>query len=244
MNTQLATATDISVILPCYNEKENILVLVEAIHKQLSHTSHEIIVVDDNSPDGTYDLVKDAQLSYVVALVRKSDPSFAKSIRHGIENARGNIIVVMDSDFNHKPEYLPILIENLKYYDCVSVSRFVYGGSMGNRFRHICSWLFNLFTRVLTRTFVTDSLFGYYAIRRDILYKIDFNKIFWGFGDYCIRLMYYLQKNRISILQVPGVLGQRLGGQGNTRMVKTLLQYTIEVIKLVFFTSDKSETKT
>src|SRR5690606_8627688 len=108
-------------------------------------------------------------LPYVKPLLRTSNPSLALSIRHGIEHSTGNIIVVMDSDFNHRPEYLPILIENMKYYDCVSASRFVYGGDMGNRFRHISSWLFNIFTRIVTRTFITDSLFGYFSIRRDVL---------------------------------------------------------------------------
>lgn len=238
-----AAQQKISVILPCFNEKGSILELVTAIHEQLSNYDHEILVVDDNSPDGTYAHVRDSGLPYVRALLRTSDPSLAKSIRHGIENASGNVIVVMDSDFNHLPEYLPILVENLKYYDCVSASRFVYGGSMGNRFRHICSWLFNIFTRILTQTFVTDSLFGYYAIKREHLEKVDFDKVFWGFGDYCIRLMYYLQRNRISILQIPGVLGQRRTGQGNTRMISTLLQYTGEVIKLVFFTDEDAGAK-
>lgn len=243
MNTTTQQIVDVSVILPCYNESESIISLIDAIHRQLQHTNHEIIVVDDNSPDDTYNLVKNAQRPYLRALLRTKDPSLGKSIRHGIENALGAAIIVMDSDGNHKPESLPILLDNLKYYDCVSASRFVYGGSMGNRFRHICSWLFNIFTRTLTRTFVTDSLFGYYAVRRDVLHKLDFDKIFWGFGDYCIRFMYYLQKNNTTILQIPGVLGQRLGGQGNTRMIKTLLQYAIEVIKLMFFSSGAQETK-
>lgn len=243
MNTTTQQTVDVSVILPCYNESESILSLVDAIHQQLLYRNHEIIVIDDNSPDGTYNLVKNAQRPYIRALLRTKDPSLGKSIRHGIENALGAAIIVMDSDGNHKPESLPVLLDNLKYYDCVSASRFVYGGSMGNRFRHICSWLFNIFTRILTRTFVTDSLFGYYAIRRDVLNKLDFDKIFWGFGDYCIRFMYYLQKNNITILQIPGVLGQRMGGQGNTRMIKTLFQYAIEVMRLMFFSSDARETK-
>lgn len=224
----------VSIILPCFNERDGILVLVKAIHEQVEKYNHEIILVDDDSPDGTFDLVVDAGLPYVRAYKRTGDPSLGKSIRHGIEQSTGSIVIVMDSDFNHLPDVLPIMIENTKFYDCVSASRFVYGGDMRNRFRHISSWLFNIFTRIVTRTFVTDSLFGYFAINRDVLAKIDFDKVFWGYGDYCIRLMYYLQKNRASILQIPGVLGERIGGQGNQRMLKTLMQYTSEVVKLVF----------
>jgi len=233
----------VSVILPCFNEKENILFLIESIHSYLKEHTHEIVVVDDNSPDGTYDLVANSNLPFVKVFKRTSDPSLAKSIRYGIEKSIGDFLIVMDSDFNHKPEYLPIMVDNLKYYDFISASRFVYGGDMRNRFRHICSWLFNIFTRILTRTFVTDSLFGYFAVKREILSLVNFDKVFWGYGDYCIRLMYYLQKKRVSILQIPGVLGERLGGEGNTRMIKTLMQYTVEVIKLVFLTNGKNENK-
>ncbi|MGZ3774641.1 MAG: glycosyltransferase [Bdellovibrio sp.] len=231
----------VSVILPCFNEKENILFLVEAIHSFLSEHSHEIIVVDDNSPDGTFNSVVEAGKPFVRAFKRTSEPSLAKSIRYGIEKSIGDFVVVMDSDFNHKPEYLPIMIDNLKYYDLVSASRFVYGGDMRNRFRHISSWLFNIFTRILTKTFVTDSLFGYFAIRRDVLNTMKFDKIFWGYGDYCIRLMYYLQKEKVTILQIPGVLGERLGGEGNKRMIRTLMQYSGEVIKLAFLVNSNNE---
>ena len=223
----------VSIILPCFNERDSILELAKAIHEQVEAYNHEIIVVDDDSPDGTFDLVAEAGLSYLKAFKRTSDPSLAKSIRFGIEQSTGSIVVVMDSDFNHLPNVLPIMIENTKYYDCVSASRFVYGGDMRNQIRHISSWLFNIFTRIVTRTFVTDSLFGYFAINREVLTKVDFDKVFWGYGDYCIRLMYYLQKNRATILQIPGVLGERLGGHGNQRMLKTLMQYISEVIKLV-----------
>jgi len=228
------TKQKISVILPCFNEKDNILPLIEEIHKNLEPYKHEILIVDDNSPDGTYQLVKEKKLPYVRAILRKTDPSFAKSIRTGLEKAKGKILIVMDSDFNHKPEVLPALVENLRYYDCVLASRFVYGGDMGNRVRHICSWLFNVATRIVTRTFVTDTLFGYFAIRRDVIEKVDYDKVFWGFGEYNIRLMYYLQRQRISILQIPGVLGQRRGGEGNSRFFKTFMIYTKAVLKLVW----------
>ena len=224
----------VSVILPCFNEREGILILTSAIHEQLVRHgyNHEIIVVDDNSPDGTYDLIVQASYEYIRAIKRKVTPSLGGSIRDGIEASKGEIIVVMDSDGNHRPEDLPILLANMEFYDCVSASRFVYGGDMGNRFRHLCSWLFNIGSRIVLRGMVTDSLFGYYAIHRDVLYHLNFDKIFWGFGDYCIRLMYYLQQETFSILQIPGVLGERLSGQGNSAMIKTLARYSLEVLKL------------
>jgi len=225
----------VSVILPCYNESGNILPLIEAIHKELNFCKHQVLVVDDNSPDGTYQLVRNKNYEYVKAILRTTEPGLAKSIRAGLENADGNILVVMDSDFNHKPSYILQMVKNLRYYDCVSASRFLYGGSMNNRFRHLASWLFNIFVRILTGKSVTDSLYGFFAVKKEAIEKLDYNKIFWGYGDYCIRLMYYLQKQNATILQIPAVNGERLKGEGNSRFIKTFFQYTIETFRMVLF---------
>ncbi|CAL7963079.1 Dolichyl-phosphate beta-D-mannosyltransferase [Gammaproteobacteria bacterium] len=225
----------VSVILPCFNESGNIIPLVEAIHSelQINEWQHEIIVVDDNSPDNTYDIVLAKQCSYVKAFLRSQEPSFAKSIRHGIEQAVGDYIIVMDSDFNHQPKYLPILLENLKYYDCVVASRFIYGGKMSSKVRHLASWFFNIFVRIFTRHYITDNLFGYFAIKRNVLEKLKFDNIFWGYGEYYIRLMYYLQENKTTILQIPAVLGERMYGKGNSRFIKVFVQYTKATIGLM-----------
>jgi len=105
----------VSVILPCYNEKGNIIPLIEEIHKELHFCKHQIIVVDDNSPDGTYELVKSKQYQYVKTCLRTSDPSLAKSIRKGLEEANGNILLVMDSDFNHQPKYISQMVKNHEF---------------------------------------------------------------------------------------------------------------------------------
>ncbi|EKE01965.1 MAG: Dolichyl-phosphate beta-D-mannosyltransferase [uncultured bacterium] len=225
----------VSVVLPCFNESGNIIPLIDTIHRELeiNKWQHEIIIVDDNSPDKTYDIVLQKQYRYVKAFLRTKEPSFAKSIRYGIEQATGDYIVVMDSDFNHQPKYLPVLLENLKYYDCVVASRFVYGGKMSSKARHLASWFFNIFVRILTRHYITDSLFGYFAIKRNVLEKLKFDDIFWGYGEYCIRLMYYLQKNKTTILQIPAVLGERIYGKGNSRFVKIFVQYTKATIGLM-----------
>ena len=225
----------VSVILPCYNESGNIIPLIEAIHVELGFCKHQVVVVDDNSPDGTYNLVFEKKFDYVKSILRTSDPSLAKSIRRGLEEADGDMLVVMDSDFNHQPSYIPQMVKGLEYYDCVSASRFLYGGKMNNRFRHMASWVFNVFVRVLTGKSITDSLYGFFAIHRRVVNKLDFDKIFWGYGDYCIRLMYDLQEQQSTILQIPAVNGDRYAGTGNSNFFKTLFQYTIETFRLVFF---------
>lgn len=222
----------ISVILPTYNERDNILPLIESIHFQLRDYDHEILVIDDNSPDGTYQSVINCNYPYVKAILRTQNPGLANSIRCGLEKAKGDIFVVMDSDFNHRPEYLPIMIQSLLYYDCVSASRFLYGGKMNSRLRHILSWLFNIFVRMITGGQITDNLYGFWAIKRDVMEKCNYDNIFWGYGDYFIRMLYYLQKLNIKILQIPAVNGERKGGKPNNRFLKIFWQYFTEVIKL------------
>lgn len=223
----------VSVIVPCYNERGNIIPLIEAIHAELSFIKHQIVVVDDNSPDGTYEAVKNLNYDFVKPILRTENRGFANSIQCGLKNADGNIFVVMDSDFNHQPKYLPFMVKNIEFYECVSASRFMYGGAMDTRFRHYSSWIFNIFVRIMTRKYITDSLYGYFAIRKEVMERIEYDKVFWGYGDYCIRLMYYLQENKTDVLQFPAVNGTRLAGEGNSRFLKVLLQYTMATIKLI-----------
>lgn len=224
----------ISVVLPCYNEKENIIKIVPAIHKELIAYNHEIIVVDDNSPDGTYHAIIQKGYDYVKPILRTVDKGLAKSIRCGIENSSGDIIVVMDSDFNHQPKYLPMMIDNLKYFDCVIASRFLYFADEEHYsyFRIITSWIFNLFIRILLFSKITENLFGFYSIKRDVINRFDFDKIFWGLGDYFIRLVFYLQKEKHPILQIPAVFNERIHGKGNKKLISRIFQYTGEVIML------------
>ena len=223
----------VSVILPCFNEKGNIGLLIDAIHAVLGFCEHELVVVDDNSPDGTFEAVMAKQDPRVKAFQRLSDPSLGKSIRKGIEESSGGMLIIMDSDFNHQPKYLPQMVKNLEWYDCVSASRFLYGGMMDVRWRHLGSWFFNVWVRVLMRTYITDNLYGFYAIRREVLRSLPFDRIFWGYGDYGIRLLYYLQQQGYSVLQFPAVNGRRMAGTGNSHFFRVLHQYTTATLRLL-----------
>src|SRR4051812_30470814 len=96
----------VSIVLPTYNESGNIVSLVEAIKANIPDGySAEILVVDDDSPDGTFHLVSHrfAEDPSVIAIRRTSQRGFARSIRAGIERSTGDQILVMDADFTHDP---------------------------------------------------------------------------------------------------------------------------------------------
>ncbi len=224
----------VSVILPTYNERENILLMIDILHSVLRHYEYEILVVDDNSSDGTYQTVLKLNDPCVRTILRTENRGLANSIRCGLENATGDVFVIMDSDFNHQPKYLSFMLQSLSHYRCVLASRFLYGGKMNNWMRHFLSWIFNIFIRLMTGGTITDSLYGFLAIRRETIERFNYDNIFWGYGDYCIRLVYYLQKNRIRVLQIPAVNGARKKGDNNRQFFRIFWQYFKEVMKLAY----------
>ena len=219
----------VSVILPTFNESRSIVALLDELRQALANGEFEIIVADDGSPDGTADLVEGLGDPRIRVIRRPGPPGLAVSIRDGILASRGDEIVIMDSDFNHQVAYIPVLLENLRHYDCVMASRFLYGGGMQEAWRNSASWIFNIFIRIMTGGNITDCLYGYVAIKRKTLFACDFGRIFWGYGDYCIRLFYYLQKAKTPILQIPAQNGARRAGSGNRRFFWVLWKYTREV---------------
>ena len=234
-----------SVILPTYNESESIIPLITEISRVLNDEKidFEVVVVDDNSPDGTFRLVRErfGTESHVTALLRTHERGLATAILHGITNAKGEKIVVMDTDFNHPPGLIPLMLKITDYFDIASGSRYVIGGGMEiSRFRYIGSKLFNKFIHYTLGVKTTDNLSGYFAFNKRILEGIDTDTIFYGYGDYFIRFLYTMQKNKRFILELPVVYKDRQGGLSKTNLKSELIRYTRSVLNLKFGTGRKS----
>jgi dolichol-phosphate mannosyltransferase len=131
---------EVSIIIPTYNESENIKGILHLINEHLpKNTIVEAIVVDDNSPDGTGKIAEDyfnslkEKTKYTINVInRKTRESLSSAILNGIQQAKGKIVVVMDSDFSHPPQLIPKLVEALKQSktDIVVASRYLNGGSI------------------------------------------------------------------------------------------------------------------
>lgn len=230
----------ISVIVPTYNEAQNIIPLLEKISKSLFpiKKTFEIIVVDDNSPDKTGDIVKKYSESHplISVIIRRSDRGLGKSIGEGIRNAKGNIVVGMDADFNHNPETIPLLINGLEKADLVVASRFIKGGGMDDKKRFLLTLIFNKFCEIIGFP-KTDNTSGFYAVKRRVLDKIGINNIYYGYGDYHLRLVYFVKKLKHSIAQVPSYYKERYSGQSKSKMMEMAIKYTQESLRLAL--SDK-----
>jgi len=240
---------DVSVVLPTYNERDNICDLVDAICAVLAPAGYafEILVVDDSSPDGTAEVVRRRYRldegggkmpgyagGSLRLFVRTQDKGLAASIRDGLILAQGQTLVVMDTDFNHDPALIPQMVDLLRHYDLVIGSRFVMRGGMEDRLRYHFSQAYNVFIRALFHTQIQDNLSGFFAVRRERLFSLAplFGSIFHGYGDYFIRLLLVAWRSDWKILEVPVFYILRRHGASKTGFWSVFKQYTAAVLRL------------
>lgn len=227
-----SSPTSLSVILPAYNEAGSIVELINAILRYAPPDA-EVLLVDDDSPDGTARRASEAfrGSDRVRVTVRSRDRGLARSVRAGIEAARSDRVLIMDSDFNHDPRDIPRLIGVAAFADIVIGSRFAPGGNMPDRARYLGSLVYNLFVRMALRTQVQDNLSGYFVIRRNAVLSLPLDEIFFGFGDYFFRLLHFAQRSGFSIIEVPVVYGTRDSGHPKHSVFKTFFQYTGSLLR-------------
>ena len=227
--------TELSIILPTYNEKDNIILLVNKIIRLLkNYKKKEIIIVDDSSPDNTYSLVKKKfkTKKFIKTFLRKKEFSLGKAIGYGIKKSKGRLIIVMDTDLTHNPNLIPKLISHTKNYDLVSGSRFIKGGSMYSLFHYTCSLIFSFFLKILLKSQLKDNLGGYFCIRSKVLKKLKFKKIFYGYGEYYFRLIFFLNKNKVSMIEISAHFCKRNAGESKSSFLFLIFKYSFEAITL------------
>ena len=225
----------VSVVLPTYNESGHIVDLIHAVIASIpAGWEHEVLVVDDNSPDRTFQIVKEAfhDDPDVVPVLRETDRGFAKSIREGIDRASGDFLIVMDSDFTHDPTEIPKLLHVAQVYNLVSGSRFCPGGRMQDTAHYLASMIYNWMLRLIVRTQIQDNLGGYWATRTELVRSLPMDRIFFGYGEYYFRLLHYMQHAGATIVEIPAHYMVRKTGNSKSRFIKMLFSYALEAVKL------------
>ncbi len=169
------TAPDICIIIPCYNEVENVVPVVQALEKVLSGFAWEVLFVDDNSPDGTMDVVRrlGEEKPYVRGLLRIGRRGLSSAVIEGAHNATAPLIAVMDGDLQHDESCLPEMIQTLQAdrADIAVASRHVAGGSnegLSNGWRRFLSNSGIWAAQQLLNVPLTDPMSGFFAIKRSI----------------------------------------------------------------------------
>lgn len=223
-----SSRSKLGLVIPTLNEAGNIPVLVGRIHKALesSPVDYEIIVVDDNSQDGTDQAVNEqARLDpRVRLLVRKNARGLSGAVIHGWAHTDSNLLGVIDADLQHPPEVLPLLIDPLlKGADIAIGSRYVNGNHIENwsKIRLFISRLGTLATNVLQRKEVRikDPLSGFFVVRRECIDGLQLQPE--GFKI----LLEILIKGRIhEAVEVPFHFGNRHSGKSKADL-KVALQY-------------------
>ncbi len=227
---QAGTPLEKLVIIPTYNEKENVACILHTIFSL--NRNYHVLVIDDNSPDGTADVVKNLLQQYPSQLFleeRKGKQGLGTAYIYGFRWAitRGyEFIFEMDADFSHNPNDLERLYDTCKYNsaDVAIGSRYVSGGKIENwrMDRHIYSKGGALYTRILTGMPFKDPTAGFMCYRKNVLENINFNAIkFVGYA-FQIEMKFAAWKLGFKIKEIPIIFVDRQ--MGVSKMSKGILK--------------------
>jgi dolichol-phosphate mannosyltransferase len=223
----------ISVVIPTYKEKENLIPLVERLSRTFADRIYEILFVDDNSKDGTIDLISKLAARYPVkVMVRLSERGLATAVLHGIKYARGNIVIVMDADLQHPPEINSALFNAIESgADLAIASRYIHGGGCPNwgLARRIISRgaiaLAHIFLPASRK--VKDPVSGFFMFKREALGKADLQPI-----GYKILLEMLVMGNFRKVVEVPFIFEDRSSGRSKMK-ARQQLDYLQHIYKLM-----------
>ena len=230
---------DSIVIIPTYNEKENIEQMIRKVFS-LPHDFH-LLIIDDGSPDGTGERADRLaeRIAGVSVLHRRHKeglgPAYIAGFRRALASGAG-LVLEMDSDFSHDPAYLPRLIEAAARADLVIGSRYVEGGNVQNwpKRRWVLSWTANTYARLALGIGIHDITAGYRAYRRDVLERIDLDHV--DSKGYCfqIDLTWRTISNGFVVAEVPITFTERelgvskMSGSNIREAVVKVAQWGIE----------------
>lgn len=171
----------IRIILPTYNEKENLKILLPKIFEvyKKNELNGDILVIDDNSPDGTADFVEKMGGKYPVKIIKRSGKmglgsAYIRGFKESLKD-RKDIIFEMDADLSHDPKYIPQFVKKIDNFDVVIGERKEITG--WNWYRKLVSWGGNLVGRKLAGIKIKDLTTGYRAYKSDVLSSLNLDKI-------------------------------------------------------------------
>ena len=220
------------IVVPTYNEAKNIELFLDS----LSDVKSDILVVDDNSPDGTSDLVKEKMIANpsIHLLTRKKKDGLGSAYREGFEwglKYNYEYFIEMDADFSHRVVDLVGMIKEAKEYDLIIGSRYVNGGgSTGWTLRRkILSQGANRIAQILLRTKINDLTSGFRIYTREALNKIEYKNTETNGYGFQIEMGIRCVSKRLKILEYPIIFEERREGES-----KMDSQIILEALYLLF----------
>ena len=228
----------VSVIIPTYNESENIIQILKSIGEHLpKDVEVEAIVVDDNSPDGTGKVVEDYiadtrnEAGYSINIIhRETKSGLSSAILDGIQHSSAETIVVMDSDFSHPPKIIPQLVEEIKTsgYDIAIASRYTEGGEVSgwSTKRKLISKGATGIAKAGLGVNESDPMSGFFAFKRKILEGIKFDAI-----GYKMLLEILVKTKGAKVKEIPYTFTDRARGSSKLDS-STMFDFVTSVWKL------------
>lgn len=228
------------VVMPTYNEHENLPHIIEAV--LAVDPVFEILIVDDNSPDGTGKLAEEiaSRNSRVKVMHRPGKLGLGTAYVSGFKYALQNgydVVFEMDADFSHHPRYLVPMLKLLEDADIVVGSRYIKGVNVVNwpMSRLLLSYFANIYTRIITGIPVKDSTAGFVAIKRKVLESINLDEIKSDGYSFQIELKFRAYKKGFRIVELPIIFEDRT--RGKSKMSKKIVREAVVMVWRLRFMS-------
>ena len=228
-------SVEVSIVVPTYNEAETIRSFLSRLRAALdgSGLCYEVLVVDDDSPDGTWRIVEEeSRRDGRIRLVRRiGEKGLATAVIEGIRRARGRYVVVMDADLQHPPDkVLDLVREAEKGYDIVVASRYMKGGGVEGWSR--VRLLMSMASSILAKIFVaearktSDPMSGFFLVRRD---SIDLDSLKPRGYKILLEILAKTPKARVS--DIPYIFRRRAGGESKLG-ARVMIDYLLHLVQL------------
>jgi len=230
---------DLSIVLPTYNERENIKMLIPELEEFLVkyRLSAEIIVVDDNSPDGTAQAVAKINKKYgnIKVIIKKKKEGIGAALRVGYDAAKGKMILSSDSDMSFDVHDMTKLINKVKEgYDLVVGSRHMSRGSyvkntFGVKIKGFVSYFGNIIVRILTGVNIHDFSANFRIIKKNVWREIETQE---NTNSLLLEMILKVKYKGYKIAEVPVIFRERLYGKSKLNLVKEAPKF---FLKLIFY---------
>jgi len=206
------------IIVPTYNEKENIAGIIDAVLAQGDDI--DILIVDDNSPDGTGKIIDRLAASETrIHVIHREGKlglgsAYIAGFKWALANTDTRFVFEMDADFSHDPNAIPELLEAMKDHDLVLGSRYLYGITVINwpLSRLILSYGANVYTRIITGLPLKDSTGGFKCFRRETLEQLPLDTIRSDGYSFQIEMNFFCWKKGFRIVEIPIIFTDRRVG--------------------------------
>ncbi|RKX96033.1 MAG: glycosyltransferase family 2 protein [Spirochaetes bacterium] len=228
----------LSIVVPTYNERENLPLLVKRLKDSLEGVEFEMIVVDDDSPDETWKLAEELRKDYpFIRVIRRIDEKdLSTAVLRGFEESHAEIVAVMDADLQHPPEKLRDMLNRMENADVVVGSRYVDGGEIEEW--GILRKFYSKFATLLAHIFVPrsrvvkDPMSGFFMLRRDVIEDVELNPM-----GYKI-LLEILAKGKYRRVEEEAIKFRRREKGESSLNMGVQLKYIRHLIKLAWETGE------